>query len=229
MRCTITWEALHRTKLDLDHARQVITISRGLRRLGRLVVDRVKYTYLGIKPSFSLSLSHVIDCKSLRQKTLRALSASRYLHSPSQARNTQSKIGLCPNVGRASSVWGGDVSGKVAWCSGRRIPQFSAPGLETDPRAKVGAPQANGVLKNVINCIHVLVLYLVFTCARMPALPPGGRAGRTHGASCSGGTPVPGGSEAAPAARRHAFVPRGGDDGAPRVADSLPLGHSLRA
>ena len=42
-----------RTKLDLDHARQVITISRGLRRLGRLVVDRVKYTYLGIKPSFS--------------------------------------------------------------------------------------------------------------------------------------------------------------------------------
>ena len=44
-----------RTKLDLDHARQVITISRGLRRLGRLVVDRVKYTYLGIKPSFSLS------------------------------------------------------------------------------------------------------------------------------------------------------------------------------
>ena len=45
-----------KTKLDLDHARQVITISRGLRRLGRLVVDRVKYTYLGIKPSFSLSL-----------------------------------------------------------------------------------------------------------------------------------------------------------------------------
>ena len=42
-----------RKKLDLDHARQVITISRGLRRLGRLVVDRVKYTYLGIKPSFS--------------------------------------------------------------------------------------------------------------------------------------------------------------------------------
>ena len=44
-----------RTKLDLDHARQVITISRGLRRPGRLVVDRVKYTCLGIKPSFSLS------------------------------------------------------------------------------------------------------------------------------------------------------------------------------
>ena len=42
-----------RTKLDLDHARQVITISRGLRRLGRLVVDRVKYTYLGMQPSFS--------------------------------------------------------------------------------------------------------------------------------------------------------------------------------
>ena len=30
-----------RTKLDLDHTRQVITVSRGLRRLGRLVVDRV--------------------------------------------------------------------------------------------------------------------------------------------------------------------------------------------
>ena len=44
-----------RTKLDLDHAGPVITISRGLRRLGRLVVDRVKYTYLGMQPSFSLS------------------------------------------------------------------------------------------------------------------------------------------------------------------------------
>ena len=61
---------------------------------------------------------------------------------------THSEIGLCPNVRRASSVWDRDVSGKVAWCSGRRIPQFSAPGLETDSRAKVGAPQANGVLIN---------------------------------------------------------------------------------
>ena len=52
-----------------------------------------------------------------------------------------------PNVRRASSVWDRDVSGKVAWCSSRRLSQFSAPGLETDSRAKVGAPQANGVLK----------------------------------------------------------------------------------
>ena len=37
-----------RTKLGLDHARLAITISRGLRRLGRLVVDRVKYTYSGM-------------------------------------------------------------------------------------------------------------------------------------------------------------------------------------
>ena len=59
---------------------------------------------------------------------------------------THSEIGLCPNVRRASSVWDRDVSGKVAWCSGRRIPQFSAPGLGTDSRAKTGAPKANGVL-----------------------------------------------------------------------------------
>ena len=55
-----------RTKLDLDHARQVITISRGLRRLGRLVVDRVKYTYLGIKPSFSLSLDREVGNETWR-------------------------------------------------------------------------------------------------------------------------------------------------------------------
>ena len=71
-----------RTKLDLDHARQVVTISRGLRRLGRLVVDRVKYTYLGIKPSFSLSLA--------LYATLQGQQAQRSAGAPSSAEQNAS-------------------------------------------------------------------------------------------------------------------------------------------